>query len=93
MAEIPAKWLMRRYLVLRSVFQNKKKFSFKEAQETLQDDSRIVNLCLSELRKFGWLESESDPKDGRKKLYYLKDLGKVYDEITKEMIRGKNGQI
>ena len=38
MAEIPPKWLMRRYLVLRSSFPKQKKFSFKEAQETLQDD-------------------------------------------------------
>lgn len=92
MAEIPPKWLMRRYLVIRSSFPKQKKFSFKEAQETLQDDSRIVNLCLSELRKLGWIESEPDPKDSRRKQYYLKDMGKVYDEITKMVLKEKNGK-
>lgn len=83
MAEILPKWLMRRYLVLRDSFGTKK-FSFKECEEVLKDDSRILNLFLSELRKQGWLESEQDPKDSRKKLYYLKDMNKVLEDITKE---------
>lgn len=91
MAQIPPKWLMRRFLLLRNVYGIKKKFSFKEAEETLGDDSRIVNLCLSELKKRGWIESEPDPQDSRRKLYSLKDLNKVYDEITKEVLKEKDG--
>ncbi len=62
-----------------------KKFSFKEAQDVLQDDSRVVNLCLSELRKAGWLTSEQNPKDPRTKLYKLEDMNKVHREIIKEL--------
>ncbi|GAF81783.1 unnamed protein product, partial [marine sediment metagenome] len=63
------------------------KFTFKEAQKTLGDDSRIVNLCLSELKKFGWLESQTNPDDTRRKLYHLEELTKAYKEITKEIVR------
>ena len=80
------KWLMKRYLKLRHEFNNKK-FNFKEAHEALGDDSRIVNLCLSELRKAGWLESEKDQKDPRRKQYYLKNLESVYKEITEKVVR------
>ena len=88
MTEMLPKWLQRRYLTLRHSFGTDK-FSFKEAQETLGDDSRVVNLCLSDLRKHGWLTSEKDPKDSRKKLYRLADLNKTYDKITKEVLNYK----
>lgn len=81
---------MRRYLALREAYGTKK-FSFKEAEKVLEDDARITNLCLSALRKNGWLESEADPQDARKKMYSLLDLEKVYSQITKEAIKNKNG--
>lgn len=90
MAEILPKWLMRRYLVLRDVFGTKK-FSFKQAEEALGDDARVINLFLSDIKKHGWLDSEQDPKDSRKKLYYLKDMNSVYEGITKEVM--KSGKI
>lgn len=88
MAEITPRWLMRRYFTLRDKFGTDK-FSFKEAQEALGDDSRIVNLCLSELRKAGWLTSETNPEDKRTKLYQLKDWTKIGNEIMKEVVKNK----
>lgn len=90
MAKLLPKWLMRRYLTLKNEFGSDK-FTFKEAQEALGDDSRIVNLCLSELKKAGWLESQTNPKDTRRKLYQLEDLTKAYQEITKEIIKTNGG--
>jgi len=80
MVEFIPKWIWRRYFKLRREFGNEK-FTFKKAQEILEDDSRIVNLFLSHLKKAGWLISEQHPKDARMKLYQLKAWG----EIGKEM--------
>lgn len=90
MANILPKWLMKRYLALRDEFGTDK-FAFKEAEEILGDDSRILNLCLSELKKAGWLKSEKNPKDPRRKLYQLEDLNKTYEIITKEVLKEKDG--
>ena len=90
MAESLPKWLQKRYASLRYEFEEDF-FSFKQAEELLGDDSRIVNLCLSELRKAGWLESERDPKDSRKKRYHIINVGEVYDKIAKEGIKKQDG--
>ena len=84
MAVLLPKWVMRRYFKLRKEFHHKK-FTFKEAQETLEDDSRIVSLFLSELKKAGWLITEPHPDDVRKRLYQLKYLEAIAKEIEKEL--------
>ncbi len=83
MPEILPKWLMRRYLILKSKF-GIQKFTFGDAQKTLDEDARIVNLFLSEIKKLGWLIVESHPEDPRKRLYQLRPMEKVFGEITKE---------
>ncbi|MDE1848698.1 MAG: hypothetical protein KGH55_01560 [Nanoarchaeota archaeon] len=87
MAQLLPKWLQRRHLLLKHEFDGRK-FTFKEAQEALGDDSRIVNLCLSELRKAGWLTSEQNPKETKTKLYKLEDREKVEREIINELKDG-----
>ncbi len=84
MTDLPAKWVLRRYFKLRKELGNRK-FTFKKAQEILKDDSRIVNLFLSQLKKAGWLLSEQHPDDARMKLYQLKQLEKVAEEIELEV--------
>lgn len=88
MVEYIPKWLHRRYIVLLREF-GKKKFSFEEAQEVLEDDSRIVNLLISGLRNKGWLISEKDPKNPRKKLHSLRDVQEVYKDFEKD-VQAKN---
>lgn len=83
MPEILPKWLMRRYLILKSKFRTQK-FTFDDAQKTLDEDARIVNLFLSEIKKLGWLNVEPHPEDPRKRLYQLKSMDKVFGEITRE---------
>jgi len=80
MAELLPKWLQRRHLMLKYKFGSKK-FTFKEAQETLGDDSRVINLCLNGLKKAGWLTSEQNPEEPRTKLYHLEDREKVEKKI------------
>lgn len=84
MTELLPKWIMRRYIKLRKELGSEK-FSFKEAQEALEDDGRVVNLFLSELRKAGWLTSEQHPDDSRKKLYQLKAIENVMKELEREV--------
>jgi len=66
------KWLLRRCIVMWKKYGGKK-FSFEDASTVLEDDSRMVAIILSELRKYGWLHVESDPSNPRKKLYQFKD--------------------
>ena len=84
MIELLPKWIMRRYIKIRKEFGNKK-FTFKEAQEVLEDDGRIINLFLSELKRAGWLVSERHPDDARMKLYQIKQIENVLKELEQEI--------
>lgn len=84
MPKLLPKWLMRRYLLLWKHFGNEK-FTFENAQKVLDEDARIVNLFLSEIKRFGWLIVEVHPDDPRKRLYQLRPMEKVFGEITKEI--------
>lgn len=51
-------------------------------EETLKEkDERVVSLCLSDIKKYGWLEARLDPQDSRIRLYKLKGP----EEAVKEM--------
>jgi type I restriction enzyme M protein len=81
MPEYLPKWVLKRSLTLWKAFKEKE-FSFEDAQKTLNEDSRIVAIILSELKKYGWIDSKSDPTDARKKIYYLK-----YHRLMEEMVK------
>jgi type I restriction enzyme M protein len=70
-----AKWLGLRYTALWETFGNSS-FRFEEAVKVLADKSKDrredVSAILSELRKAGWLLTEMDQQDARKKIYRLK---------------------
>ena len=84
MVKLLPKWVMRRYILLRKEFGDIE-FSFKQAQEILNDDSRIVNLLLSELRRAEWLTSKRNPKDPRKKIYQLMKIENIFKELEKKV--------
>ncbi len=84
MVELLPKWVVRRYIKLRKEYGTEK-FTFKNAQEALEDDSRVVNLLLSELKKAGWLTSEHHPDDARKRLYQLKGIENIFKELEQEV--------
>jgi hypothetical protein len=86
MVKLLPKWVMRRYLVLWKKFKNNN-FTFEQAQRELEeDDSRIISLFLSELKRNSYLIVEIDPMDSRKRIYQLRPLQKVFDEITREAL-------
>lgn len=67
-------WLEARYDVLWGAFKDDQ-FSIEDAVEQLKnykDTKKEVSVILSELKNAGWLSSELDPQDGRKRLYTLR---------------------
>ena len=68
-------WLQTRYTMLWDSFGDSR-FTFNEAVEVLEkkrkDRKEDVSVFLSELRKAGWLRTELDPSDARKRIYQLK---------------------
>ena len=63
------KWIMRRAKVLWDSFKGRQ-FSFSEAENALEsDDSRMVAVVLSELKRAGWVNARIDAENPRKKLY------------------------
>jgi type I restriction enzyme M protein len=67
-------WLEARYRDLWGAFQ-KKQFSLEDAAEELKkhkDTKKEVSVILSELKNAGWLFSEPDPLDRRKRIYTLR---------------------
>ncbi len=67
-------WLQKRYSILWGHFEENP-FRYEEASELLvkenKEDWAQVPVILSELKKGGWLNVESDPSDSRKKIYRL----------------------
>lgn len=80
MATVLPKWLMRRYVKLNKKF-NGNKFSFTEAQKLLNEDGRIVGMAVSQLRKNGWLTSQPNPNDLRKRIYQLKPINDIVEDL------------
>ena len=78
------KWLENRYEVLRKAYLDSS-FRFEDAVKTLKeklhDDKGQVNVVLSELRKEGWLKTEFDPNDARKKIYTLTSREEILSQI------------
>jgi type I restriction enzyme M protein len=77
------KWLETRRSALWKAFEEKQ-FSRSDAvavlREKLRDDEKSVNVVLSELRRAGWLETQVDPTDARKKIYKLKSTKEILME-------------
>jgi len=67
-------WLEKRHQVLWESFHDSD-FRFDDAaaalKEKMHDSEKQINVFLSELRKRGWLETEFDPDDARKRIYKL----------------------
>jgi hypothetical protein len=76
------KWLMRRANTLWDTVGSRK-FTFAEAEKALAgDDSRMVAVLLSELKRSGWLEVGANADNARKKLYRF-----THPETMKEVAK------
>ena len=81
MVEPLPRWIMKRYSTLWTKFKSKE-FTHKRAIEALKEkDERVVSLCISDLKKYGWLEAKLHPQDSRIRIYKLKGP----EEAVKEM--------
>jgi len=78
------KWLKNRYKFLWEAFRDTP-FNFDNAAKILKDQSHTdkdqSNVILSELKKRGMLEVDSDPEDARKKIYRLHSMEKKLAEL------------
>jgi hypothetical protein len=69
------KWVMQRYSALYREFKIKE-FTRDEAKKVIskfkvKDDERLTNTFFSDLSKKGWVETEKDTEDARKKIFRL----------------------
>lgn len=81
MTEAIPKWLMKRYSKLWKKFKETT-FTFEQALTSLKEkDERILSVVLSDLKKYGWIDLTLDPKDGRKRIYKLKEPNKIIEEL------------
>lgn len=76
-------WLEKRHRALWNSF-GESPFRFEDAAEilkqTMHDSEDQINVFLSELRKRGWIETEFDPEDARKRIYKLKSTEDIISE-------------
>lgn len=81
------KWLNKRYEALKEAFSGSQ-FRSEEAGEVLKKKFEAgedqVNVVLSELRRAGLLESQSDPKDAREKIYRLLPVKIIPEDLLRE---------
>ena len=83
MTEPLPRWIMKRYSTLWTKFKSKE-FTHKQATEALKEkDERVVSLCISDLKKYGWLQAKLHPKDSRIRIYKLKGPEEAVKEMTK----------
>ena len=80
MTEPLPKWIQKRYAILWNKFKDNS-FTFESAEKILSDQKGI-NVFFSDLRKYGWLEVSLDKKDGRKRIYKLKDPKSGFGEMN-----------
>jgi len=76
------KWIMRRYAILWEKFRDKE-FNYEKAVSFLKENQERVSVMLSDLKKYGWLKVNLDPRDSRKRIYKLKPLEKAVKEMAK----------
>jgi len=93
-ARLP-QWIESRYESLWEKF-NEKSFDLDQAHNALEkfkDKRKEIPVIISELKNAGWLKTELDPKDSRKRTYSLMSrieiIEKVLDIESKPVGRGE----
>lgn len=86
MTETLPRWLAKRYSLLWKECKDRS-FSFERAREILEETNpKTLSVVLSDLKKYGWLAVELDPKTSRKRLYQLKPPQVAIEEIALEQL-------
>ena len=77
------KWIQQRYAVLWSIKKDKP-FNHVEIMKILSEKEPIlISVFISELKKAGWLESQLNPDDARKRAYTLKSPEEIFLNMAK----------
>ena len=91
--DLVPRWLTERYILLKKTVGTNP-FTFETAYKVLKnspkkDEEKIVRLCLSELRKNGWLSVDVDHQstDSRMRIYTLKEPDAIFNEMSKNIVR------
>lgn len=84
MVESVPKYLLEKISLLYSNY-NTGDFSFQDAITTFGHDERYTGLILSKLVKAGWIEKRRDAKNTRKKIYHIKNISEIVEEIGKRL--------
>lgn len=84
MVESVPKYLLEKISLLYSSY-NTGDFSFQDAIATFGHDERYTGLILSKLVKAGWIEKRRDTKNTRKKIYHIKNISEIVEEIGKRL--------
>lgn len=82
MTEPLPKWIQLRYAILWNKFRTKE-FTFEQAEKTLNNNNKGINVFLSDLRKAGWIETNLSEKDSRVRIYRLKNPEIAINEMLK----------
>lgn len=85
MTEHLPEWIMIRYAKLWNKFREKE-FDKGQAEKVLSKDNSIA-VCLSDLKKAGWLEMKMHPEDARKTIYKLKNPKDTIIEEINELVK------
>lgn len=82
MAKPLPKWLMNRYALLWKAKKNNQ-FEYHEARAILNErDDKTLSVILSEFRRYGWMDVTLHPNNARKRIYTLRPLQDILEEIA-----------
>jgi len=75
------KWIMKKYALLWRTFQERE-FSYMDVSELFKGENiNVIRTMISQLRRNGWLTVALDQKDSRKRVYKLRPLQEILENM------------
>ena len=83
MGEVEAlpKWMLRKYAQIWKIFKEDR-FTADNLVEKLKEDKEIILVLISRLRQKGWLITEQDEEDQRRRKYKLRPMKEMLELIA-----------
>jgi len=75
------RWVMRKYAQIWKIKRDSP-FTLDEVADALKEDKKILLVFLSQLRRRGWLQAESNQDDARRKIYRLYSPERVLEVMN-----------
>lgn len=81
------RWLFEKYIIIYNKYrENKQSLTFEQIKTLIPIDARTLAVALSMIRKRGWIRSDFDTTDRRKRVYTPLE----FDEIATEYLNRFN---